>query len=181
MADLRAECDEDWPGFGPYDTAVMYVLEATGERVATERGVLSALPEVFERLWARIGEEPPRTSTTFVGTSGEMHCGWAPVEDLARKFAQAEPNVVADLVDMEERKLSSSGREPGEGWQLEYLRDLGPAFALIRQWVGVEEERRSQSAEINRLRQVIWMAVWELRHLGHDSVAVRIERALQEG
>ncbi|MCP3936066.1 MAG: hypothetical protein GY708_11920 [Actinomycetia bacterium] len=157
---------------------MMYVLEATGEGIGTHRGILTSQPDVFERLWARIGEEGPSGRESFTDRTGELHAGWADVEAFARAFAKAEPKVVIDLVDMQEAKLAAGGSEPGEKWQLDYLRELGPAFALVRQWVGVEEHRLAQEKELDRVRRLVWQAIWELRRLGHDAEAAKFERAL---
>ena len=79
---------------------------------------------------------------------------------------------------MQEAKLGAGGVEPGEKWQLDYLRELGPAFALVRQWVGIEEHRLAQEKELDRLRELVWRAVWDLRRLGHDAEAATLERGL---
>ena len=110
---------DDWPGFGPHATAVMYVLDSTGEAAGTQRGMLSHRPEVIERLWSRVGLPVPDGPAVFVDRFGQMHLSWQDVEQFARGFAETEPETVVRAIDLEERKLAGAGAEPGarlEGW-----------------------------------------------------------------
>ena len=86
-----------------------------------------------------------------------------------------------DTIELQEQRLSAGGQEPGESWQLDHLRTLGPAFALIRQWVGAEQERTPSHAEADRLRRLVRMAIQDLRRLDHDAAAKKLERALRGG
>ncbi len=128
LSRLRDQVLGNWPGEGPYDTAVMYVLDATGEEVGTVRGVLSARPEVFERLWARIDKEAPVGGASFVDRIGQMQCGWSAAEVFSRQFAQAEPKVVLDTIELQERRLSAGGREARRVLATRSPTDAGPGL-----------------------------------------------------
>lgn len=177
VARLRADTDSTWPGWGPVDTAVMYVLDATGEGVSPHRGLLSVPPDVADRLFDRTGVVEA-SGLGFIDRHGVRHVAWGDLERIAHALCLAEPETVLTCIEQEERTLAASGRLPGEGYMLDHLRSRGPAFALIRQWVGVEQERLATHKELDRLRQLVWRAIWELRRHGNDRSAATIERAL---
>jgi hypothetical protein len=91
MDALRAEVEREWPGDGPYDTAVMHALAATGERAGTQRGVLSDSPDVIQRLWQGVQLPPPTGAPSLVDRHGVMHVGWSDVVAMVHEFASNEP------------------------------------------------------------------------------------------
>ena len=99
-------------------------------------------------------------------------------EALARAFALAEPNTVTMHVRAEEEELTASGYDPGERYQHEWLRKRRPVFALARQWAGVDHELERLQQEIARLRNLLTMAVSDLRAAGSDREAARLVRLM---
>ncbi len=61
----------------------------------------------------------------------------------------------------------------------EILRRRQPAFALARQWAGLQSEAELLTREIDRLRGIMVQAIWTLKQNGAEYEARRLERALQ--
>jgi hypothetical protein len=56
-----------------------------------------------------------------------------------------------------------SGQLPGDSLWHDELRKCRPAFALVRQWVGVQAESDRVRAEVNWLRNILGIAIADLR------------------
>lgn len=107
-----------------------------------------------------------------------MHLPLDAMVTLARAFAAAEPQTVVEYLDNREDELRVKGRQPGERWYHDYLRELSPGHALARQWAGLEQEAEMLRKEISRLRSLVSGAAYDLRDAGRERKAKSLLRAL---
>ena len=63
----------------------------------------------------------------------------------------------------------------------ELLNENRPAWALIRQWAGLDAAVVAGEAQIKRLERLIWDAVYALQQAGLDTEAARLRRAIEKG
>jgi hypothetical protein len=112
---------------------------------------------------------------------GGVHLPLDAAVEIAQAFAAAEPTTVTSYVEDEEETLRERGAVPGDRWYRQYLREKGPAHALVRQWAGPQQEAEELRKEIGRLRGIISRATYELRAAGDERGARRLERALRGG
>ena len=161
---LREETNHGWPGEEhPLDKAVYEALEATGDNIELLKGVLSGPPDGLERVAARAGFMWPRSSISYTDRFGIRHYPWGIALELAKAFAAAEPNTVLMHIEVDERRWEIETREMGGSHILPMLEHYRAAWAIIRDWAGLDSERARLEAEIERLRELIDKAVWSLR------------------
>jgi hypothetical protein len=164
--------------------ATSTILESSGENQAAvyrADGMLDVPIEVAKRLADRAGITEPVERLhplSFVDRHGILHMPYLGAERLARAFAAAEPELVLREIENHELGLKSEGYEPGNRYLHELLRDYQPSYALARQWAGFDKEVEQLRKEIERLRVLVRQAVGELKTLGGERQASRIERAL---
>ncbi|MGE0598982.1 MAG: hypothetical protein AB7J35_04045 [Dehalococcoidia bacterium] len=133
----------------------------------------------MERFAARAGMAPPFESidgTAFLDRHGEYHMSLIGGEKLARAFALAEPDAVTLWVETHEAELLAQGYGPGDRFWHDYLRKQRPSYALARQWAGIETELNRLNKEIERLHNILEMAISDLRAAGLPSNANRLQR-----
>ena len=82
------------------------------------------------------------------------------------------------LLDSDEGDLRSGGYAPGQRYQHELLRNYQPAFAIARQWAGLERETEMLQEEIGRLRGLVSQVAYDLKALGKEDKARRLLRAV---
>lgn len=60
------------------------------------------------------------------------------------------------------------------------MNEYRAAWALIRQWAGLDAAVAKREAEIQRLERLVWDAVYALQKAGADSEAARLRRAIEK-
>jgi hypothetical protein len=98
---------------------------------------------------------------------------------VAKAFAAAEPQTVVEFLDDRDEEFRIKGRQPGERWYHEYLRELSPQHALARQWAGLQQEGEMLRKEIARLRSLVSRAAYDLKDAGAERRARSLLRALE--
>ena len=135
----------------------------------------------MERFASRAGAAPPFDAldgTAFLDRRGAYHMSLVGGERLAHAFAMAEPDTVTLHIEAQEAQLLAQGYSPGDRFWHDYLREKRPSLALARQWAGVEGELLRLTKEIERLRDLVGMAVSDLRGAGLDAQANRLARGV---
>jgi hypothetical protein len=156
--------------------AVDAVLEASGESglVYDERGL--------QRILDRAGIETPPAklhALAYCDRHGGAHLPLEARVAVAKAFAAAEPATVVEYLDDHEEELRLRGNQPGERFYHQYRRTISPAYALARQWAGLEQEAEMLRKEIGRLRSLISTASHDLEDAGQERKADRLLRALE--
>ena len=174
-------------GDGPLRDAVDAILGATGEDLCLDwiagrgDGLLNAPVEAVRRVVIRAGLEDDVERlhpSAFVDRHGDLLLPFEGAMKLARAFAVAEPENVLRHIENEEVEYKARGYEPGERYYHDRLRELSPGHALVRQWAGVEKEIEELRKEIARVRSIAESAAFDLKRLGAEREARRVERAL---
>jgi hypothetical protein len=181
-AEVRAVTDRSWPGPDhPLDNAVNEILETTGEDLWLHRGVLSGAPDAIDRVAGRAHYELHGDTAVYTDRPGRRHAPWPVALELAKRFAAAEPRTVLARIEADERKWEVEAREPGNSHVLALLERYRAAWALVRQWASFDADRARLDAEIERLRQLVTRAMWDLRTPDADPqrIAGRLERGLR--
>lgn len=179
---MREETDRSWPGNDhPVDIAVNESLEASGENITAYRGVLEGMPDALERVAGRAGYEVP-PGVGYIDRHGEQHLPWRIAVELARAFAAVEPTTVLLQIEITERKWEVQAREPGGSYLLGLLENYRAGWALVRQWASFDADRARLDKEVDRLRQLINRAVWDLRRPDADCerIAAQLDRGHAE-
>jgi hypothetical protein len=96
---------------------------------------------------------------------------------LGRRFAAAEPGLVSIHIDDEESQLREAGNQPGERYLHRLLIEKGPAYVLVREWVGANHIAGALRADNDRLRSLLRQAASLLRARGHEREARKFHRA----
>lgn len=91
-------------------------------------------------------------ATFFLDRLGQYHTSLLGAERVARSFAAAEPESVTMYVERREQELLADGYLPDGSFWHDELRKLRPAFALARQWAGVEHELQRLHRELERVQ-----------------------------
>ena len=141
---LREVSDRLWPGDEhPLTEAVGAVLGSTGEDLYPVYGVLTAPPDVIERVCARSGVERdalPDDLHSFVDRAGTQHLSFGAALHLAKAFAAMEPDIVLLNVDTAERKYVVAASEPAHGYLVPLVERWRAGWAIVRQWAGTDEQ-----------------------------------------
>jgi hypothetical protein len=180
--ELRAVADRTWPGTEhPLENAAIEVIESTGEQQVTLwKGLLSGPPDAVDRIATRAGYQfPPNVG--YVDRKGQRHLPWEVGLELAKCLAAVEPRTVLGHIETTEREWETNAREPGGSYIRPSLERYGAAAALVRQWASFDADRARLDAEIDRLRQLVNRAVWDLRVSDPEPqrVAARLEAGLR--
>jgi hypothetical protein len=163
--------------------AASEVLGASGERAAAlgHNGYLLMPEDELQRIMKRAGMSGRPQDLHRLGFRdrvGNVHLPFQASVTLAQAFAAAEPEtVLIDIDDCGER-LRAGGYAPGDRYQHQQLRNYQPAFAVARQWAGLEHQTEILRKEIGRLRGLVSQAAHELRRVGQDQKARRLLRAV---
>ena len=168
------------------DTAVSEAAEAvlfsTGEPSAYVGETVTAMSEdELQRILDRAGLKTPPTDLHPLGycdRQGQVNLPLDAMVIVAKAFAAAEPQTVVEYLDDREEGLRIKGRQPGERWYHDHLRQLSPGYALARQWAGLEQEAETLRKEIARLRSLVSRAACDLRDAGDDRKSRALLRAL---
>lgn len=162
--------------------AASAVLYSTGEPGAYVGDTVTALSEdEFQRILDRAGIETPPTDVhplAYRDRYGQVNLPLDAMVAVAKAFAAAEPQTVVEYLDDREEELRLKGRQPGERWYHDYLRELSPGHALARRWAGLEQEAEMLRKEISRLRSLVSRAAYDLKDAGKDRKANALLRAL---
>ena len=185
-ARLREACERSWPGHShPVSEAVDLTLDSTGEVVWVDNsGALCGPPDALERIAQRASCDIPLVSPAFLDRDGTVRFPFDVALDLARAFANAEPQTVLWEVETVERKYEWEARELGNERLIQILNRLRACWALCRQWVGFDEAIAQRDREIERLRRILDDLKYDLRRSGQDELAAKLDlgsaRATQE-
>jgi hypothetical protein len=168
--------------------AISFVVDATGEdsmHTWDAHGIHRLKIEGSEtaRIEERFGLEPLESShpAAFVDREGMLNLPFQAAEALAMHIADKEPQAVLLFIKEHEEELLAAGYQPGLRHRHEILRRYQPAYALARQWAGLQGEAQLLTREIDRLRGIVSQAIWMPKEAGADSAARRLERALHGG
>lgn len=179
---LTEVSDREYPGNNhPIETAVMWVLDSSGEAAAGSiGGTLGMSRDCWDRLLARAGldEIPDAHHVVYQDRHGDVHAPWPTVLTLAQAFAASEPETVLSNVDYHEQMLSLEARDPAHRDTYRYLQAQRPAFALARSWAGFDLALKERDDEIERLRRIIERSMSDLRRAGQDDLAHRMQTML---
>ena len=155
------------------------IWEATGERDFFLHGHLSVPPIELERVLARARlTVSVRELGGFIDREGRAQIPFAGAERIAMAFAAAEPDSVMMTIDADENELRAQGYDFGERYWHDELRKRRPSFAVARQWAGFEAETARLQAEVQRLRNLLSMAISDRRGAELRSQAGRLERLM---
>jgi hypothetical protein len=160
------------------ERAISDVLTATGEEGGFTR-TWALSPEKSDRLWSRakLDGDPRQDPFAYVDRFGTLHLGFRSALRFARAFATAEPEACLRYVQSWERRLEAEGHLLGAAYRHDYLRELNPSHALVRQWAG-DAEVESLMKEVSRLQSVVARGVALLHEAGHEQRATMLEDAL---
>jgi hypothetical protein len=163
--------------------AASEVLGASGERAAAlgPDGYLLMPEDDLQRIMDRAGvncRPQDLHRLGFLDCLGNVRLPFEASVSLARSFAAAEPETVLMSIDDYEEQLRAGGYAPGERYQHRQLRNHQPAFAVARQWAGLEHQTEILRKEIGRLRGLVSQAAYELRVAGKEQKARRLLRAV---
>lgn len=164
--------------------AAKEVLNATGEDLWIEehRGYTrwnedAALARVGVR--ARIEDAPWRLYPAFKSRRGVTFIPNKVLVDLAIAFAQVEPQTVHLHLDTQEQKLLREGFVSDTISAHEELLRSKPAFATARHWAGGAEKNTHLREELQRTRELLRRAIYDLKECGATQRARYIERELE--
>jgi hypothetical protein len=167
----------------PTTNAVHLVFEATGEQLGIgSAGVLSTTDRgTLERVCDRAGIDVPDNPVSYRDRRGLWHWPFDVALTVAQAFARAEPAAALLVVDSQEQQWAHDAATPGGRHLVGLLNEYRAAFALVRQWAGMDQAVATRDAEIKRLRDLVERAVWDLRRPEADpeGIAARMERGLR--
>jgi hypothetical protein len=181
---LARESEREFPGpDSPIARAVDLVLDASGERgVATVTAGALAYPDdgSLDRLLARVRTQLPESPVVYRDRHDRWFRPFSHALVLARALAAAEPQRVFLTIDTAEAEWRQQAREPGKSYLVELINEYSPAWALVRQWAGMDAAVAAREAEIARLERLLNQVMWELRRpeVDPDRLAERIRRGL---
>lgn len=182
---IRSASASMWPGDDhPLSTAVDEVLDATGEALTVDKGVLTAEADAIDRVCTRAGaalDDLPETTVAYVDAEDRRHLTFAAALHLARAFAAAEPSTVLLHIDTVERRYVVEASEVANGYLVPLVERWRAGWALARQWAGSDAQLARAEAETERLRRIVTRTMWDLRTAGQDDLAGKIERQLRGG
>ena len=161
--------------------AASAVFESTGEPNGLWR-VWSDPPERVYRLWsrARLDGDPLDEPLAYVDRHGHAHLSMTTALCWAKAFAAAEPETVALYLDGEERQLLAEGWQPGRRFSHQYLQEIRPGYALVRDWAA-QPQRDLLRKEVERLQGLVLRAITDLERAGAEDAARRLQRGLNGG
>jgi hypothetical protein len=164
----------------PIGKALYNVFESIGDELSFYRGVLSGSEQAFERVRTRAHAVPGSQSTVaYKDRQGALHVPFDEALELARKFSAAEPESVLAKVEATEREWAEEARRPGEEYLVGLLNEFRAAWALVRQWAGLDAAISQRENQIKKLERLVWDAIYALQKAGLDSESARLRRALE--
>jgi hypothetical protein len=163
--------------------AATTVLAASGEpsAYAGELGYLCMPEDELQRIADRAGIDARLTDLHLLGfcdRANQIHLPFEAAVAIARAFAAAEPETVLMDIDAHEERLRSEGYAPGSRYKHDLMRQYKPAWAVARQWAGLERESEMLQKEIGRLRGLVSQAAYKLQSVGQEREGARLLRAL---
>jgi len=173
--------DVGYQSDSPIVDAVQQVLESTGEEHNFSQGVLSILPEPFERIRSRARiTDSAEPAYAYRDRFGVVHWPFDACIELAQKFCAVEPSAVLVGVESTEREWSSKATRRGEDYLIPLLNRYRASWALIRQWTGHDPAIAEREAHVERLERLVWDAIYALQKAGIDKEAARLRTALEK-
>lgn len=166
--------------------AVSAVLASSGEDLMADEHrnftrfwdvQLPGLKRVVQR--AGLAEFPKQGRTSYESLDGSLYLPNVQLIELAMAFAKVEPETVNLFLDLEEQELLREGYQYGEFYPHRRVLQQRPAWALARQWAAGAQGRDHLTEEAGRLRGLLSQAIRELRGVGEERTAARLERALE--
>lgn len=164
----------------PLENALHCVFENVGEAAFRyDRGVLRGRLEQLERVKERAKcQEDLMRPPSYTDREGFVHVPLDTALDLARKFCTVEPAAVLADVEATERKWSLKVTTSDGEYLVSLLNSYRAAWALIRQWCGMDAAIASREGRIAALEKLVWDAVYALQKAGLDNDADKLRRKL---
>jgi hypothetical protein len=164
----------------PLERALGEVFESTGEAVTFWHGALSAAPDVLARVRARAGISDGTLSPFgYTGRDGQVYVPYDDSAQLAQRFCAAEPTTVLLHIESTEREWSSDVQYHRESYLVKLLNEYRAAWALIRQWAGLDAAVALRERRIQELERLVWDAIYALQKAGDDRAAAKLRDAVQ--
>jgi hypothetical protein len=115
------------------EEATSTVMEASGDESGFRR-LWSTQPERARLMWgrARLKGNPLEEPHAFIDRHGVAHLTYKTALKWAQAFAGAEPETVGLYLTEWEERLKAEGWQPGQRQAHALLRQLTPAYALVR-------------------------------------------------
>jgi hypothetical protein len=135
----------------------------------------------LQRIMDRAGIEGEPHRLHRLGYEDRVGATHLPLETgvmIARAFAAVEPEMVLMAISDRESELKHRGNQPGSHYLHDVLRERMPAFAIARQWCGLEQEAETLRQEIARLRLLVNRAAYDLQDAGKERKGQALLRAL---
>lgn len=114
----------------------------------------------------------------YTDREGFIHIPLDAALTLARKFCAAEPAAVLADVEATERKWSLKATTSDGDYIVPLLNSYRAAWALLRQWCGMDAAIASRESRIAALEKMVWDAVYALQKAGLDNESDRLRRKL---
>ena len=165
----------------PLCNVITEVFEAVREDgLGFYRGVLSGPPEALQRVKDR-GKIKSENNSPYAYTdrSGIIHVPYSDALEIAKKFCMAEPNVILAKIEAVEREWTQESSRPGGEYLVDLLNEYRAAWAIIRQWTGLDPAIAQREKYIEQLERLVWDAIYALQKAGADDEAGRLRRALK--
>ncbi len=164
----------------PIDNALTEVFESAGERsLSYYRGALTGMPDELERLRSRAKSEHLKQSPyTYIDRYGTIHVPFDEAVELAKAFCAAEPSTVLPRVETTEREWSIKASQPGNEYVVGLLSEYRAAWALVRQWAGLDAAIAEREKHVQHLERLVWDAIYALQKAGLESEAHRLRRVV---
>lgn len=168
----------------PLEIAVDLVLVSTGEWSlgVGPFNIVSGEPDAFARVRLRANDlDPQEPAAAYRDSRGNACWPFRAAMELARKFCLAEPPTVLLAVEAKECELAglTAASGPGSVYLLSKVNTNLAAGALVRRWAGVDTTAHSHLTVSERLRRLVWDAVYALQEAGVDDEAKRLRHVLQ--
>jgi hypothetical protein len=164
----------------PVALALSVVFESTGDEATFYRGTLSGPPAAIDRVRARARvEEGKNSPAAYIDRRGELHLPFDEAVELARRFCAAEPAPPLAKAESVERKWAEEARHPDGDYLVGLLNEYRAAWALVRQWAGLDAAVAEREAQIRKLERLVWDAIYMLQKAHLDDEASKLRRALE--
>ena len=75
--------------------------------------------------------------------------------------------------------MDQDASQPGGEYLVSLLNEYRAAWALIRQWAGLDAAVAERESRIQQLEHLVWDAIYALQKAGLDDESARLRRAIQ--
>jgi hypothetical protein len=163
----------------PLEGAIQVVLESAGEQIYVQGGVLLGSPDAVDRVRSRAGLSEAATSpASYVDRGGQVHVAYDEALELAKAFCAREPSTVLVGIEATEQEWSQDAARPGAAYVVGMLNEYRAAWALVRQWAGLDAAVAAREERIKQLERLVWDAVYALQKAGLDKEAAKLRKVL---